>query len=81
MQVIENTITKVRNKNLPVTPDEAETQAEDEPGEVSRPHMKYRAQEVKTCPWSNFTIYSETRDIGKREENWVSIQNKGQDRW
>ena len=39
MQVIENTITKVRNKNLPVTPDEAETQAEDEPGEVSRPHM------------------------------------------
>ena len=39
MQVIENTITKVRNKNLPVTPHEAETQAEDEPGEVSRPHM------------------------------------------
>ena len=59
MQVIENTITKVRNKNLPVTPDEAEMQAEDEPGEVSRPHYvftlwwrqrKYRAQEVKTCP-------------------------------
>ncbi len=39
MQVIENTITKVRNKNLPVTPDEAETQTEDEPGEVSHPHM------------------------------------------
>ena len=37
MQVIENTIAKVRNKNASATPEE--TQSEDEPDEVSRPHM------------------------------------------